>query len=206
MSNLEIYNKVRKVPEGAKKDIAAGRLKGFTNINPMWRIKTLTEVFGVCGVGWKYEIKDKWIDQGAGENKIANVEIYLYIKQGDSWSDPIPGIGGSSFIAMEKNGAYTSDECYKMALTDALSVACKSLGVGADVYWKTDVNKYDNPPEPLSPEQLQEAKRTEVMNYAMQDDQWKVQIISFYSVNNLDELTDKQIDSAYKSALKKQGK
>ena len=28
---------------------------------------------------------------------------------------------------------YTSDECYKMALTDALSVACKALGVAADV-------------------------------------------------------------------------
>ena len=29
---------------------------------------------------------------------------------------------------------HLNDEAYKMALTDAISVACKQLGVGADVY------------------------------------------------------------------------
>ena len=51
MGNLEIYEKVRAVPQEAKKTITAGRMKGFTDINPMWRIKVLTEQFGVCGVG-----------------------------------------------------------------------------------------------------------------------------------------------------------
>ena len=51
------------------------------------------------------------------------------------WTEAIEGTGGSSFVANEKNGLYTSDECFKMAYTDALSVACKSLGMGADVYW-----------------------------------------------------------------------
>lgn len=37
---------------------------------------------------------------------------------------------------------HISDECYKMALTDAISVACKALGVAADVYWSSDVTKY----------------------------------------------------------------
>ena len=41
---------------------------------------------------------------------------------------------------------YTSDECYKMALTDAISVACRALGVGADVYWEADRSKYSAPP------------------------------------------------------------
>lgn len=36
-----------------------------------------------------------------------------------------------------------SDECYKMATTDALSVACKNLGIGADIYWKESKTKYD---------------------------------------------------------------
>ncbi len=52
MDGLEIYNKVREVPEKAKKSITAGRLKGMTDINPMWRIKKLTEEFGPCGIGW----------------------------------------------------------------------------------------------------------------------------------------------------------
>lgn len=53
MENLEIYEKVREVPEKAQKKIEAGRLKGMTDINPMWRIKVLTEQFGVCGIDRK---------------------------------------------------------------------------------------------------------------------------------------------------------
>ena len=56
MDNLKIYNSVREVPEEAKKLIQAGNIKGFTDINPMWRIKTLTEQFGPCGFGWYSEI------------------------------------------------------------------------------------------------------------------------------------------------------
>lgn len=51
-------------------------------------------------------------------------------------------------MAKEKSGMYTSDECYKMALTDALSVACKALGVAADVYWQADKTKYTRDTEP----------------------------------------------------------
>jgi hypothetical protein len=51
MNNLEIYEKVRAVPQEAQKPISGGRLSGKTDINPMWRIKVLTETFGVCGFG-----------------------------------------------------------------------------------------------------------------------------------------------------------
>ena len=61
--NLSIYNKVRVVPDSAKREIQGGKLKGFTDINPMWRIKTLTEVFGVCGFGWKVNIIEKWLEE-----------------------------------------------------------------------------------------------------------------------------------------------
>lgn len=49
MDNMTIYNAVRSVPDSAKRRIEAGRLKGKTDINPMWRIKALTEQFGLCG-------------------------------------------------------------------------------------------------------------------------------------------------------------
>ena len=55
-------------------------------------------------------------------------------------------------VANEKNGLYTSDECYKMALTDAISVACKALGFGADVYWGADRTKYTPQQEPQKPQ------------------------------------------------------
>ena len=143
--NLELYEKFRKVPETAKKNITGGRLSGMTDINPMWRIKTLTEEFGVCGFGWYYEIVDQWLETTMAKDEItANVKINLYVKRGEEWSKPIVGIGGSMLVANEKKGLYVNDECYKMALTDAISVACKSLGIGADVYWAKDNTKYND--------------------------------------------------------------
>lgn len=145
MDNLTIYNEVRNVPDSAKRRIEAGRLKGKTDINPMWRIKALTEKFGPCGFGWKYVITDKRLVQGANGEVAAFLDIDLFVKADGVWSDAIPGTGGSAFVAKEKNGPYTSDECFKMALTDAISVACKALGFGADVYWDADKSKYDKP-------------------------------------------------------------
>lgn len=145
MDNLTIYNEVRNVPDSAKRRIEAGRLKGKTDINPMWRIKALTEKFGPCGFGWKYVITDKRLEQGANGEVAAFLDIVLFVKADGVWSDAIPGTGGSAFVAKEKNGPYTSDECFKMALTDAISVACKALGFGADVYWEADRSKYDKP-------------------------------------------------------------
>lgn len=147
MENMNLYNAVRTVPPEAQKTIGAGRLKGMTDINPMWRIQTLTEQFGPCGIGWKYTIREKKIESGPNGEMAAFVDIDLYYKSGDSWSEPIPGTGGASFVAQEKNGLHLSDECFKMALTDALSVACKAIGIGADVYWDAGRSKYSKAKE-----------------------------------------------------------
>jgi len=140
--NLKIYNSVREVPKEAQKSIKAGRLKGMTDINPMWRIKTLTEQFGPIGLGWYYKITDKRLEAGCLEQISAFVDIELFVKYGDEWSKGIQGTGGSSFVTKESKGLHQSDECFKMALTDAISVACKALGVGANVYWNKDRTKY----------------------------------------------------------------
>lgn len=129
MDNLKLYHALRRVPDDAKRPIQAGRLKGKTDINPMWRLKSLTEQFGPCGIGWKYVIEQQWMEPGSDGEMAAFCNISLYIKNAEGqWSDAIPGTGGSAFIAKERSGLYTSDECYKMALTDAISVACKALG------------------------------------------------------------------------------
>ena len=147
MGNLDLYNAFRKVPEEAKRVIGAGRLSGKTDINPMWRIKVLTERFGACGIGWKYVITKQWTEPGANGEIAAFCNIDLFVKENGVWSDAIPGTGGSALVAKESKGLYTSDECYKMALTDAISVSCKALGVGADVYWDKDRTKYDDAPD-----------------------------------------------------------
>ena len=145
MDNLGIWEKVRVVPPTALKEIQAGRLKGKSDINPMWRLKQLTEQFGMCGMGWKYTITKQWLETGGKDEIAAFVNIDLFVKIDSEWSEAIPGTGGSAFVANERNGPYVSDECFKMALTDAISVSCKALGFGADVYWDKDKTKYNKP-------------------------------------------------------------
>ena len=145
-NNLELYENFRTVPENAKRQIAGGKLKGKTDINPMWRIKALTERFGPCGTGWGYTIEKQWTEAGANGEVAAFCNILLwYILEGEKKFSP--GTGGSMLIQTEKGQLSTNDEAYKMALTDAISVACKQLGVGANIYWEADESKYGRKPD-----------------------------------------------------------
>ena len=145
MDNMEFWGKLENTPKEAQKEISAGRLKGFTDINPMWRLKRLTEVFGPCGIGWKYDIVSTNVIPGANDEVAAFVNILLYYKQGGEWSEGVPGLGGSMFVAKETKGMHTSDECFKMALSDAIGTACKALGMSADIYFSKDRSKYTAP-------------------------------------------------------------
>lgn len=138
--NLRFYEMLRKVPQEALKPIAAGRLQGKSDINPVWRIKAMTDAFGPCGIGWKYEITKQW-QEVYGQEVKSYTNINLYIKVDGVWSDPIPGTGGATLLEAGKKGPYANDEGYKMSLTDALSVSMKALGVAADVYFSGDVQK-----------------------------------------------------------------
>lgn len=150
MDNLRYYNRLRECPKEAQKPIQAGRLKGKSDINPMWRIKALTGAFGPCGIGWWYTIDKQWLEAGNGPEIAAFCNITLYYKdENGEESHGIPATGGSGFVQKESKGAYTSDECFKMALTDAISVAAKALGVAADVYWAQDSTKYEQPTVPV---------------------------------------------------------
>ena len=204
MGNMDLYEAIRSVPVEAQKTIGAGRLKGMTDINPMWRIKALTEQFGVCGIGWYYECTKQWIEE-VGDERVACVNINLYIKVAGEWSKPIFGTGGSKLSTTERSGVYVSDECYKMATTDAISVACKSLGMGADVYWSADRTKYS----PATQEQKEEAEDTaktkEIENMKISKVKVDVlhkrcadegvgeeKILSLYKVADFSELTEKK--------------
>lgn len=136
MSNLKHWDKLKSVPPDALKPITAGRLKGKSDISPQWRLEAMTEEFGVCGIGWKYEVVKTWTHATKDDQLMIFVEVNLYIldDQTKEWSSPIPGIGGDFALKKESSGIYANDECYKMAVTDALGVAMKALGVAADVY------------------------------------------------------------------------
>lgn len=142
MDNMELWQALEKTADEAKKPIEAGRLKGFTDINPCWRMKRLTEVFGPCGIGWKFVICNTYTITGANDEIAAFVDILLYYKKNGEWSEGVPGLGGSMFVAKERSGMHTSDECFKMALSDAIGTACKALGMSADIYFSKYRSKY----------------------------------------------------------------
>ena len=175
MENLKFYNAGAGVPANAKKTITGGDLNGKTDINPMWRIKKLTEMFGPVGIGWKIAIERLWLEDRLGDEVIANAAITLQVKYNGidgEWSDPIPGVGGNKALKKDKRGEVCNDEAYKMALTDAISVACKLIGIGANVYWEKDATKYtggqetSNKPSnsPAEPRERDEKTRSEAQS------------------------------------------
>ena len=192
-NNLEYYNKMRSVPKEATKAIEAGRLKGKSDINPMWRIRTLTETFGPCGIGWYYEITKQWQEQYCEEVK-AFCNINLYVKIDGEWSKPIAGTGGSTLVEISKNGAYVNDEGFKMALTDALSVSMKSLGVAADIYFAAGASygtKYESGNSNPAPTHAQKnvLKPASSLTDKEQDDLWAA-IDEIKRCKSRDELDD----------------
>lgn len=138
--DLSRWDRLASPPPEAMKTIIGGRIAGKTDINPQWRYKAMTEVYGECGVGWAWELVKVWTEPGTQAGEVfAFVQVNVKTAQkrddhGCLWSEPVPGIGGAMLIAKEKSGLFCNDDAFKMATTDALSVALKFLGVGSLVY------------------------------------------------------------------------
>ena len=155
MDSMSIYDQLRQVPQNAIKKISGGKLAGMSDINPMWRIKRMTEVFGPYGKGWRMEISERWRDEvqtNSGTEVSANVKVAVSYRTAEGeWSEPAYGYGGSKLLGRGK-GSDLDDEAWKMALTDALGVAMKLLGMAADVYFEKDMRdnmtKYSEPAAP----------------------------------------------------------
>lgn len=167
LHNLRFYQKACEVPSDALKPIQAGRLKGKSDINPMWRIKKLTELFGPCGLGWRYEIDKQWTEVYGQEVKcFCNITLYVKDPESGEWSAGIPGTGGSAIVSKEKAGPYVDDDGYKKALTDALSIAMKALGVAGNIWYgptaEVDIDSkyYAVQPQSESPKEIKSSGLT----------------------------------------------
>ena len=144
--NLHIYRQVRSVPEDAQKPFESSWGKKLTEINGMWRIQKLTELFGPCGEGWFTEVtRQERVDFPNGEVCVfTDINLYLKDTKTGRWSKPIRGTGGNRLVLKNADGLFIDDEAYKKAYTDALGIACKALGFGADIYWGRNDSKYDS--------------------------------------------------------------
>lgn len=134
IENLKIWNAVKQPPTNFLKPINFGKLKGKSDINPQWRLMAMTQAFGVVGHGWTYRIIRTWSEPHSDGSVMCFAEVAVKTKLDGQWGEEFSGIGGSEIIEKNKNGLQSNDDGYKMAVTDALSVAFKAVGVASDIY------------------------------------------------------------------------
>tara|TARA_R110002074_G_scaffold330155_1_gene500688 strand:+ start:1116 stop:1946 length:831 start_codon:yes stop_codon:yes gene_type:complete len=159
MKNMENWNALSRVPEQHLKTIGFGALKGKSDINPQWRYKAMTEVYGQCGEGWSHRLVSAQIVDGASEEKLVFVEVAVTIAGGQEFT----GMGGDKIVSKDKNGLRSNDEAFKMAYTDALGTALKYVGVASEIYeGNYDGSKYaastpatPPPPPPIVSDEIE---------------------------------------------------
>lgn len=142
--NMRFYVQVQDTPKEAQKSFNNGRFTG-TDINPMWRIKELTKLFGPAGIGWWTENENYIFEPCEDTGEIAvfcTLQLRYIDPETGETSHPVAGVGGNKFLVSQRSGKYCNDEAYKMAYTDALSIACKALGFSHDIYYQADRTKY----------------------------------------------------------------
>lgn len=152
MENMELWEKLKAPPSWAKKKITGGRLSGMTDIKPQWRYQVMTEVFGACGTGWAFNIEKLWTESGSDDQVFAFAQVCVTYKEGEKWSEPVQGVGGSMLVKKESKGPHQNDEAFKMAVTDAIGTALKMIGVGADIYAGHTSGKYPTEQKPSNAE------------------------------------------------------
>lgn len=165
--NLAIWSSLEKTDPKFVKPITGKQYRG-SSPNPTWVAKRLTEVFGPNGHGWRIEILDERLIEGApvGEPQapevVHQVVIRLHTKIGDEWgwSDHT---GQTTMRAWrmpkyDKPGRWDLDEdAPKKSVTDAMTKAASLLGVAGDIFLgRWDDSKYQ---AELAAEARDEAKR-----------------------------------------------
>lgn len=196
-NNLRFYLQGCEVPQDATKAIQSGRLKGKTDVNPMWRMKKLTEIFGPVGFGWRYEIVRQWTEVYGDEVKcFCNVNLFVRDPETKEWSEAIPGSGGSAIVAKESKGPYVDDDAYKKALTDALSIAMKPLGIAANVWYGPkavagyEESKYEQRPVQQQQTQQYSQPQQAYTNAAFTGEQLKRALADLAAANTEQQFSD----------------
>lgn len=121
--------------------------RGFplTSIKAMYVIERLNDVFGLCGVGWRYaHTPERDINGEMGLELVLQYAVeegegaYYYeddkwVSRGaPKWSQPIFAFGGKKISKGGGMSPYTDTR--KSSVTDALTKAASYLGVGTAVF------------------------------------------------------------------------
>lgn len=159
--NLAIWNALGKTDPAATKSFKRGGGFSGTAVKPIWILKRLTEQFGPAGVGWGVNEPTFQVVTGGDSDVLVFCSVSAW--HGDR-ANVLWGVGGDKVAGKNKNGAFTDDEAFKKAFTDAVGNAFKTIGVAADIHLGLfDDDKY-----------VTQAKA----DFAAEDDELKVPLIS----------------------------
>lgn len=208
----EWFMKNANPPQDALKPITAGRLKGKSDINPQWRIQALTEQYGICGVGWAYEIKEKeYVDVPATGEKLVFITVHLFIRDWNypdeyKWIGNAIGIGGDFVVKREKEGLHTNDEALAMALTDAIGKAAKVFGIANNVYRGKFETKYQRQEQTEPAESKMKSNATEkqigtIKTLASRKKIILESILQHYKVEKFEDMTKEQASDCIGSLM-----
>ena len=145
MNNLNIWNRVAETPPSVTKVSTMGG-RQETSINGTYMVKKATEIFGMIGIGWGYEVLEERFDEGHAiafdaDGNVTNnslthtIKLQLWFKDPDSEEKgTIISYGHTPYMRMTKNGIMTDGEAPKKSLTDAVKKALSQLGFCADIF------------------------------------------------------------------------
>ena len=120
--NMELWNEVcESDPAQLKKVSMRG---GFISIDAHSQVKAVTEAFGACGEGWKF---DTYEIETSGEFFL--VKVLAYRRLSDRWSEPIVQYGCQKW-----GTGPTAADTPKKAVTDGLTKCFSYWGFNADVF------------------------------------------------------------------------
>ena len=149
-ADVALWELVEKTDPNFTKNITGRNYRG-TSPNVTYLIKKATEVYGLCGHGFGWEVLDERYLEGAFYDQIRASEI-LHICRIRFWTrHPKTGeigsfesYGQTRMAYMTRNGQYMLDEDGpKKSLTDAITKAMSQLGFAADIFLgRYDDNKY----------------------------------------------------------------
>lgn len=136
--NLDFWEKVCQTDEKFTQSFTNARGVNLTAIDPMYRIRTLTEQFGPCGIGWG--VRNEKFDTVHFPPEKSHYDLltyhaeFWYLLEGDIHIIPI----ASDVPFFEYDGVnqkwYRTQDPVKSVKTDALTKGISWLGFQADTY------------------------------------------------------------------------
>ena len=204
--NLKLWNSLQKTDPLYVSDKDK---KGLSSINTQYFFLRATEAFGVCGIGWGYEIEEERLDDGVevfndkkeslGFTKNHTIKLRLWFKVHGEKGEVI-SFGHTPYIYKSKWGMTVDDEAPKKSLSDSIKKALSMIGVAADVYLKHFDNQgYRQEVHNEIAMKNAEDKDAEAVKQAREHDEWKLKELEAYKNLN----SENALKNAYTAHVRK---